>query len=100
QNKIVVLESTGFVLGIGIPDEYSVLKIKTSPGDKILVYTDGVLDATNETTEQFGDDRLLDTFQKYATLPTEELTEKIRNEIHSFANVFPDDVTFGILEIT
>ncbi|ULG75394.1 SpoIIE family protein phosphatase [Leptospira interrogans] len=101
QNKIVVLESTGFVLGIGIPDEYSVLKIKTSPGDKILVYTDGVLDAANEkTTEPFGDDRLLSAFQKYATLPTTELTEKLREEIHSYANVFPDDVTFGILEIT
>ncbi|EYU62381.1 hypothetical protein CI00_21015 [Leptospira interrogans serovar Manilae] len=59
------------------------------------------MDAANEkTTEPFGDDRLLSAFQKYATLPTTELTEKLREEIHSYANVFPDDVTFGILEIT
>ncbi|MBM9578160.1 SpoIIE family protein phosphatase [Leptospira sp. 201903070] len=100
KRTILTLNSTGFVLGIGIPDPYQVLKIKTEPGDKILVYTDGILDAESPAKEQFGDDRLLETFQKYAELPSEELIHRLQTELRSFANHFPDDVTFGILEIS
>ncbi len=99
KKTILTLNSTGFVLGIGIPDPYKVLKIRTEPGDKILIYTDGILDAESPTKEQFGDDRLVETFQKYAELPSEELLSRLRSDLHSFANHFPDDVTFGILEI-
>ncbi|MBM9498715.1 SpoIIE family protein phosphatase [Leptospira sp. 201903071] len=100
KRTILTLNSTGFVLGIGIPDPYQVLKIRTEPGDKILVYTDGILDAESPAKEQFGDDRLLETFQKYAELPPEELLSRLQTELKSFANHFPDDVTFGILEIS
>ncbi|AOP36349.1 regulator [Leptospira tipperaryensis] len=100
KKTILSLNSTGFVLGIGIPDPYQVLKIKTEPGDKILIYTDGILDAESPAKEQFGDDRLLETFQKYAELPSEELMSRLNADLHSFADRFPDDVTFGILEIS
>ncbi|PJZ52127.1 SpoIIE family protein phosphatase [Leptospira adleri] len=100
KRTILSLNSTGFVLGIGIPDPYKVLKIKTEPGDKILIYTDGILDAENPAKEQFGDDRLLETFREHAELPSEELMSRLRSDLHSFANHFPDDVTFGILEIS
>ncbi|MDV6237184.1 SpoIIE family protein phosphatase [Leptospira ellisii] len=99
SEKIVALHSTGFVLGIGIPDPYEVLKIKTNPGDKLLVYTDGILDAVDERNEPFGDDRLLESFRKHSALPASELMNSIDKELHTYARAFPDDVTFGILEI-
>ncbi|MBM9501194.1 SpoIIE family protein phosphatase [Leptospira sp. 201903071] len=99
KDKIVTLDSTGHILGIGIPEEYQVLKIKTEPGDKILVYTDGILDATSPTGEQFGDDRLLQIFQSNVHLDAKEITSVIKKEVDTFADHYPDDVTFGIIEI-
>ncbi|TGL77048.1 SpoIIE family protein phosphatase [Leptospira yasudae] len=99
KNKIVTLNSTGHILGIGIPEEYEVLKIKTEPGDKILIYTDGILDATAPTGEQFGDDRLLQTFQANVHQEAKQITNEIKKEMEVFADRFPDDVTFGIIEI-
>lgn len=99
KGKIVTLNSTGHILGIGIPEEYQVLKIKTEPGDKVLVYTDGVLDSTAPTGEQFGDDRLAELFQSKVNIDPKELVNEIKTAIHTFADHFPDDVTFGIIEI-
>ena len=44
--------------------DYASRKMKLSPGDGILLYTDGVTEATNRKTEFFGEKRLMRTFGK------------------------------------
>ncbi|MBO4395339.1 MAG: SpoIIE family protein phosphatase [Eubacterium sp.] len=51
------------------------------PGEKILVYTDGVTDAVNENNERFGDDGLMAVLDSAGDLGPEETITELRSAI-------------------
>jgi sigma-B regulation protein RsbU (phosphoserine phosphatase) len=54
------LEPTGPAVGM-MPDmEFKIGQIRFRPGDSLLLYTDGVIDALNPTEEQFAEQRLIE----------------------------------------
>ena len=53
--------STGLPLGILAEGEYSSTEYELSPGDAVLLYTDGLVEAMNPARDMFGMDRLVDT---------------------------------------
>jgi phosphoserine phosphatase RsbU/P len=86
----------GIPIGIEFGAEYEKAKFVLSPGEAILLVTDGITEAENEKGELFGNDRLTDYF-KLATGPpwAQGLLEKIdswRGDV-----VMNDDLT--ILEL-
>jgi serine phosphatase RsbU (regulator of sigma subunit) len=68
----------GIPIGIEFGAEYEKAKFVLSPGEAILLVTDGITEAENEKGELFGNDRLTDYF-KLATGPpwAQGLLEKI-----------------------
>jgi sigma-B regulation protein RsbU (phosphoserine phosphatase) len=68
----------GIPIGIESGAEYDKAELFLSPGEAILLVTDGVTEAENEKGELFGNDRLTDYF-KLATGPpwSEGLLRKI-----------------------
>ena len=87
---------SGFLLGCFkdafVTDEEIVL----NPGESITLYTDGITEAENSKGEYFGNDRLLETFNKREYTCTVELHHAIKDEIASFVKDAPqsDDITF------
>lgn len=69
--------------------------IKLNPGDAIFQYTDGVTEATNESSELFGDGRLLAAVNGAPSAKPEELLPYIRARIDEFVEDVPqfDDIT-------
>lgn len=67
--------------------------------DTILLYTDGITEAQNETEEEFGYDRLEVLVREHLHLPVNELYQTILNEIQSFTHGVPqhDDITLILL---
>jgi len=64
-------------------------------GDRILLYTDGVTEATNERNELFGEERLLESVKKTLAMNAKGTVESIREDIDLFtgqADQF-DDIT-------
>jgi serine phosphatase RsbU (regulator of sigma subunit) len=53
------LEHNGLMLGLFPEAAYTSLEIAVSPGDRYLLYTDGVSEAKNARQEEFGSARLL-----------------------------------------
>jgi phosphoserine phosphatase RsbU/P len=53
--KVERYENNGFFLGFRSSESYPRLDIPLSPGDRLLLYTDGLLDANNHAGESFGD---------------------------------------------
>jgi serine phosphatase RsbU (regulator of sigma subunit) len=51
---------SGVSLGITPDVSYEKKEILLSPGESVLLYTDGVIEAENEDKELFGSDRLVD----------------------------------------
>ena len=75
------LRPTGMALGIvdDFPFEQRTLELK--PGDSILLYTDGVPDASNEGQEQFGMDRLRRVILEQRTAPVSGLVAALEGAI-------------------
>ena len=65
------------------------------PGDTLLLYTDGVTEATNANNVLFGDDRLLDVLRRGGELNTAETCAFVKQEIDNFVQGAPqfDDIT-------
>jgi serine phosphatase RsbU (regulator of sigma subunit) len=81
-----------------ILEEESILLLQ---GDLFLFFTDGVTEAMNDRSELFGDDRLRGIMEENADLPTEELREKMVDEVFSFAGgaVQHDDMTMVLVKV-
>ena len=68
-------------------------------GDRILLYTDGLTEASNTKNEIFGDERLCQILLATADLPPAEVTREILRQFDSFTRdeKLQDDVTFLLL---
>ena len=76
------LSPTGPVLGI-LPDmKFQVKQIAMAPGDTLLAYTDGVIDALDSEGKTFSEERLLSLAQS-SPVSTEALLDKITESIHA-----------------
>ena len=88
-------------LAIDLDTLYSQLTISVAPGDRIFVYTDGVIDAPNSKGESFGLTRLKDALDANISAPLSELKAAVLEILHKFSEKEPahDDVTMIAMEI-
>ena len=65
------------------------------PGDTLFVYTDGVAEATNADSEQFGEERMLAALNKNPDATPRELLWNVMGDINGFVNGAKqfDDIT-------
>ena len=70
-------------------------KIQLNPGDSIMIYTDGVTEATDAKKELFGNDRLLASISKNRSFTSRQLCEMIFEDVNKFSNGIDqaDDIT-------
>ncbi len=100
SGKTEVLTAHDLPLGILPGFEYRVERITLNPGDTVLLYTDGIIEARNEIKEEFGLDRLIHSFSSVAEHRAEEIAQKIREEIQKFVKNHPqhDDTTIAVVK--
>ena len=81
----------------GIP--YTTHSTKIQKDDRLLIYTDGVTEATNSQNELYGEDRLLEVIKTVKDKAPREVVENVRQDINKFVKEVPqfDDIT--ILEM-
>ncbi|GIV96717.1 MAG: hypothetical protein KatS3mg057_1374 [Herpetosiphonaceae bacterium] len=87
-------------LGLGVERRYDELMIDLQPGDRVLFYTDGVLEAQNVSGELFGFERLEALLRRLN--PGADAIERLRRDLSRFTNgIGPaDDVTVVELAMT
>ena len=70
------------------------------PGDRIVVYTDGVPEATNANNELFGPDRTLDSLNREPDASQLDLLTNLQNDINDFVGdaVQFDDITLLVFD--
>ena len=93
------LNATSFPIGLFPEAEFPQQELTLSPGDKVIVYTDGVSEAVNWSNEQFGEERLQEAARRHASSSAPELLRSIREEVASFTSGAPqnDDLTLLVL---
>jgi len=74
-----------------------------NPGDKLFIYSDGILELRNKQNEQYGEDRLLEILLHSHSSP-KQILQEIKISAFKFAEInsvndLRDDVTMALLEI-
>ena len=90
----------GLVLGAMDGVRYREYEIQMEPGTKLFVYTDGLSEATNGSTVQFGTDRTIDALRGREDGSPEELVRAVLDAVETFVADAPqfDDLTMLCVE--
>ncbi|MBW0435722.1 PP2C family protein-serine/threonine phosphatase [Leptospira yasudae] len=100
EKKVEVIPTNGSWLGI-VDDLGEVLedhRIPMSPGDIVLLYTDGITEARNQNEDLFGEERLMKLLESNAKLPLRQLGTEIFSTVTSFEENQSDDMTLVLLK--
>ena len=75
---------------------------KLEPGDILVLYTDGVTEATNPAGEQFGEDRLRRIVKENSHMTAQALLERIYAQIREYGGNIAqqDDITLIIMKLS
>jgi len=84
DGKTEFLEATGQMLG-PFPDEvFRVENVLMNKGDLLLLYTDGISEATNEQGEEYGEDRIIQCIRRQAARTPKEITQHLLEDVQAF----------------
>ena len=94
------LDATGMPVGLMDTAEFSVAEQKLAPGDKVVIYTDGVTEAQNTGGEFFGKQRLREIVAAHAGESCTAIHDAIHEGVAAFTEgaAQSDDITVLVLE--
>jgi sigma-B regulation protein RsbU (phosphoserine phosphatase) len=98
--SVRTIKAEGFPLGLFPNAEYEEFTLSTQPGDLIVFFSDGIVDAQNGSGEMFGDERLVAVLQSQSQPTTAAITaEAILDAVAAFQSGTDhfDDETVVIL---
>jgi sigma-B regulation protein RsbU (phosphoserine phosphatase) len=98
----VILGNGGMPVGLWPEIEFDCFDISVSPGDRILLYSDGVTECVSVCGQAFGEERLLTYLREEQSSSLDELLTRLLTEITAWRgnSEFTDDVSLLAIEIT
>ena len=97
------IESNGLVFGVTAQPEYPVRDIPICPGDRLLLYTDGVIEPENAKGKSFGGTKLEEVVLGCQMFTSSELTDKLLAEIRAWqpaSMAQQDDITLVVIDVS
>jgi sigma-B regulation protein RsbU (phosphoserine phosphatase) len=93
------LTSGGPVLGLLPGARFDQGERIFAPGDLMVLYSDGILEAANEADEQFGEDRVAEVVRAHRDQPAEEIRNQILSAVARFTGnaAAADDQTLLVI---
>jgi phosphoserine phosphatase RsbU/P len=100
DGRAEMLEGGGPVLGILPTVKYEEFRAGLGPGDMLVVYSDGVTEATNPAQDEYGEDRFTSVLQANRARPAREIVDAVNADVATWAAGSPpaDDVTLVVIQ--
>jgi sigma-B regulation protein RsbU (phosphoserine phosphatase) len=98
DGQVCSIEENGLVLGVLSSAAYSSTKQALRKGDRLLLYTDGVIEAANGGEEEFGQERLGRLLTASADRTAEEMADLILATVQEWASTQMDDLTVVVCD--
>ena len=103
QPNVREIQENGLMLGLFQEASYSCVEIPVGPGDRCLLYTDGVLEASNIAREEFGKSRCKEFLQSRRSIPAADFAEQLLVSVAAFSGCNSgrpqeDDITLLVLD--
>jgi phosphoserine phosphatase RsbU/P len=101
---LLELNERGLLLGVRPSEEYAQTEFTLEKGDRLLLYTDGLVEAENARGEPFGEARLGDFMTTHQDVPAEQFAERLLDEVlgwpeNGSARAQADDITVVVIDI-
>jgi len=87
----VRLDKGGFPLGVFRDADFEVGELTMQPGDMLVLYSDGITEATSDAGEQFEERRLQQAVEERCGAPLLEIQSHILDALHSWSDKEPED---------
>ncbi len=100
SGDLIRLDEGGALLGVFPHGKYEQQTVALDSGDRILLFTDGVTEAENETAAEFGLERLVQVLRTTRGLSSGRIQSAVLRSVTKFCNGhFSDDVTLVVVAV-
>lgn len=94
------LENGGALLGVFPEWKYEDSAAQLAPGDRLLLFTDGITEAARPDGEEFGEQRLIDAATSLAQRSSAELKDQLLSQVKNFCDSqLADDATLIVIAV-
>jgi sigma-B regulation protein RsbU (phosphoserine phosphatase) len=99
---VVRLEEGGTVVGLLPGARFKQGQIAISPGDVLVMFSDGIVESANSAGEDYGEDRLIREIESHHAASMEVLRQRVIESVRTFAEGVPasDDLTVVIVRFS
>lgn len=102
--RLLPLREGGLLLGVRSNEAYPDAEFLLEAGDRLIIYTDGLVEATSPDGLEFGDARLGEFIRKHAHLPADHFAGQLLEEVLTWPggrNKRPqtDDITIVVIDV-
>jgi sigma-B regulation protein RsbU (phosphoserine phosphatase) len=100
DGTVVLLRTGGMILGPNPDARYSIGIDSFDPGDVLVLYTDGITEATDENDEEYGSERLTHVIRSARHLDPIAIVDRVFSDVNGFSIVSPpiDDQTLVVVK--
>ena len=102
SNSLERITSNGLLMGVPLDSDFPVIDIPFSPGDRFLLYTDGLTEPENASGEAFGDYQLERIIRDNHSRPAAGLSLLLLDAVRAWspaAATQQDDITFLLIDV-
>lgn len=101
SKKAIFIRAGNFPIGTVHRHEYFPFDVHFEAGDFFILYSDGIIEATSEVGELYGEKRLGQIIEHHASLPADQLAEKVKQSVVAFTGkaIMEDDFTLLVAQI-
>jgi phosphoserine phosphatase RsbU/P len=100
SGKLDKLVATSMPVGLSAEAQFGLAQVTLTPGDRLILYSDGVTEAHNERGEFYGRKRLRESVERATSAGCMDLWSALRKDLLEFTTGVPqaDDVTLVVIE--
>jgi sigma-B regulation protein RsbU (phosphoserine phosphatase) len=100
DGSLQVLRAGGTIIGMGEPIPFEEEELTLGVGDRLFLYTDGIVECANRGGQLYGDERLHRALLAAREAPLEVACDQVMRSLHQFGEgqAIQDDVTLLAIE--
>jgi len=102
EGKVERIESNGLLFGVTPDPDYPVRSIQLGAGDRLLLYTDGLIESESSRGDFFGDSRLEEIIGENRSRSPSDLVDQLLSEIRLWrpaSSEQQDDITLVVIDV-